>query len=75
MSLCIEPMFNMGGRETKVDGDGWTVRTKDGSLSAHWEHTVGLTPDGPMIFTVDSQAVPVDVALETVSSRASGAST
>jgi methionyl aminopeptidase len=75
MSLCIEPMFNMGGRETKVDGDGWTVRTKDGSLSAHWEHTVGLTPDGPMIFTVDSQAVPVDVALESVSSRASGAST
>lgn len=59
MALCIEPMFNIGGRETKVDGDGWTVRTKDGSLSAHWEHTVALTPDGPMVFTAAAEPVAV----------------
>lgn len=60
MSLCIEPMFNLGRRHTKVDEDGWTVRTADGSLSAHWEHTVAITPDGPMVFTAASQPVPVD---------------
>jgi methionyl aminopeptidase len=59
MALCIEPMLNIGRRQTKVDPDGWTVRTEDGSLSAHWEHTVGITPDGPMVFTAASEAVPV----------------
>ncbi|MCI0545108.1 MAG: type I methionyl aminopeptidase [Actinobacteria bacterium] len=59
MSLCIEPMFNMGGRQTKVDSDGWTVRTADGSLSAHFEHTVAITPEGPMIFTADREPMPV----------------
>lgn len=59
MALCIEPMFNVGERFTKVDGDGWTVRTADGSLSAHFEHTVGITPDGPMVFTAADEAVPV----------------
>jgi methionyl aminopeptidase len=59
MALCIEPMLNIGRRQTKVDSDGWTVRTEDGSLSAHWEHTVGITPDGPMVFTAASEAVPV----------------
>lgn len=51
MALCIEPMFNLGGAATRVDPDGWTVRTADGSLSAHWEHTVCLTPDGPLVTT------------------------
>ncbi|HUF96121.1 MAG TPA: type I methionyl aminopeptidase, partial [Acidimicrobiia bacterium] len=60
MALCIEPMFNIGGRHTKVDPDGWTVRTADGSLSAHWEHTVAITPDGPMIFTAANEPVPVE---------------
>lgn len=62
MALCIEPMFNIGRRNTKVDKDGWTVRTEDGSLSAHWEHTVAITPDGPMVFTVESEPVPVEEA-------------
>jgi methionyl aminopeptidase len=62
MALCIEPMFNLGRRQTKVDKDGWTVRTEDGSLSAHWEHTVAITPDGPMVFTAASEPVPVDEA-------------
>ncbi len=66
MALCVEPMFNMGGRETKVDGDGWTVRTKDGSLSAHWEHTVALTPDGPMVFTASAEPISVDEAVESL---------
>jgi len=59
MALCIEPMFNVGRRHTKVDPDGWTVRTDDGSLSAHWEHTVAITPDGPQVFTAGDQPVPV----------------
>jgi len=60
MSLCIEPMFNLRGRQTKVDVDGWTVRTEDGSLSAHFEHTVALTPDGPLVFTAGEEAVSVE---------------
>lgn len=71
MALCIEPMFNIGGRETKVDSDGWTVRTKDGSLSAHWEHTVAITPDGPMVFTAGAEPVPVEEAANRVSRTAS----
>lgn len=59
MALCIEPMFNTGKRHTKVDADGWTVRTQDGSLSAHFEHTVALTPDGPEVFTAGQEPVPV----------------
>jgi methionyl aminopeptidase len=60
MALCIEPMFNIGKRHTKVDADGWTVRTADGSLSAHWEHTVAITPDGPMVFTAANEPLPVE---------------
>lgn len=59
MALCIEPMFNVGRRHTKVDSDGWTVRTADGSLSAHWEHTVAITPDGPMVFTAAEEPIAV----------------
>lgn len=62
IALCIEPMFNMGRRHTKVDADGWTVRTQDGSLSAHWEHTVAITSDGPMVFTAADEPVPVEMA-------------
>lgn len=67
MALCIEPMFNVGGRHTKVDEDGWTVRTADGSLSAHFEHTVAITPDGPMVFTAGDR--PVAVEFEQIASR------
>ena len=51
MALCVEPMFNAGTADTRVDPDGWTVRTADGALSSHWEHTVCLTPDGPIVTT------------------------
>lgn len=51
MTLAIEPMVNMGKYDVKVMPDGWTVLTKDGSLSAHFEHTVAITTDGPQIMT------------------------
>jgi methionyl aminopeptidase len=51
MTLAIEPMVNMGKPGVKVLGDGWTAVTKDGSLSAHFEHTVAVTKDGPLVLT------------------------
>ena len=51
MTLAIEPMINIGGPDVKVMPDGWTVLTKDGSLSAHFEHTIVITPEGPQIMT------------------------
>ena len=51
MVLAIEPMVNLGGWETRVLDDDWTVVTADGSLSAHYEHTVALTEDGPEVLT------------------------
>lgn len=51
MVLAIEPMVNRGGSGTIVLQDGWTAVTADGSLSAHFEHTVAVTPEGPQILT------------------------
>jgi methionyl aminopeptidase len=51
MTLAIEPMVNMGGPDVIIDSDGWTVRTRDHSLSAHAEHTVAITADGPEVLT------------------------
>ena len=53
MTLAIEPMINMGGYEVRQLSDGWTIKTKDGGLSAHFEHTVAITADGPKILTVE----------------------
>ncbi len=52
MTLAIEPMVNIGGEDVKEMSDGWTVKTLDGTLSAHYENTVALTPDGPVIMTL-----------------------
>lgn len=52
MTLAIEPMVNMGGPETRLLDDGWTVVTADGSLSAHFEHTVAITPEGCEVLTL-----------------------
>lgn len=52
MAIAIEPMFNIGTAETGVLEDGWTVVTQDGSLSAHWEHTVLITEAGPVVSTL-----------------------
>jgi methionyl aminopeptidase len=51
MVLAIEPMINAGSHEVKVLSDGWTAVTQDRSLSAHFEHTVAITPSGPEILT------------------------
>ena len=52
MTIAIEPMVNEGTRHTRVLGDNRTVVTVDGKLSAHFEHTIAITPDGPKILTV-----------------------
>ncbi len=51
MVLAIEPMVNAGGSEVKVLDDGWTAVTRDGSLSAHFEHSVAITDDGPYVLS------------------------
>jgi len=56
MVLAIEPMVAMGRPETKVLGDGWTAVTRDGSLAAHFEHTVALGVDGPIVLTERTSA-------------------
>ncbi len=50
--LAIEPMVNVGGPDVVTKADGWTVVTRDGSLSAHFEHTVAVGPNGPEILSV-----------------------
>ena len=52
MTLAIEPMINMGTPDVEILRDGWTTVTKDGKLSAHFEHTVAITKDGPVILTM-----------------------
>ena len=51
MTFCIEPMINAKGDDVRVLRDGWTVVTANGSLSAHFEHAIAITPDGPVILT------------------------
>jgi methionyl aminopeptidase len=51
MTIAIEPMITAGSPEVIVMEDGWTIRTQDGSMSAHFEHTVAITTDGPRILT------------------------
>ena len=52
MTFTIEPMLNIGSPKTVVSKqDGWTARTKDGSLSAQWEHTIAVTKDGARVLT------------------------
>ncbi|MDP9364677.1 MAG: type I methionyl aminopeptidase [Chloroflexota bacterium] len=57
LTLAIEPMLNVGTEETRVLADGWTVVTADGSLSAHFEHTVAIAANGPRVLT--ERLVPV----------------
>jgi methionyl aminopeptidase len=56
MVLAIEPMVAMGRPETRVLGDGWTAVTRDGSLAAHFEHTIALTAGGPLVLTARPRA-------------------
>jgi methionyl aminopeptidase len=52
MTLAVEPMVNAGGHEVKILNDGWTAVTSDGSLSAHFEHTIAVSKWGPKILTI-----------------------
>ena len=52
MTIAVEPMVNQGGKEVYRLSDGWTVKTADGSLSAHYENTIAITKKGPVILTV-----------------------
>jgi methionyl aminopeptidase len=58
MTLAIEPMITAGGIDIFVDDDQWSVYTADGSLSAHFEHTVAVTPSGPRILTPAHASLP-----------------
>lgn len=52
MTIALEPMVNMGGYATKVLSDQWTVATRDGKLCAHFEHSIAVTENGPMVLTL-----------------------
>jgi methionyl aminopeptidase len=56
MTLTVEPMVNAGKRHVKLLNDGWTVVTKDHSLSAQWEHTVLITDSGYEVLTLGADA-------------------
>jgi methionyl aminopeptidase len=57
MTFAIEPMINAGGPDVMVHDDQWSISTADGSLSAHFEHTVAITDEGPRILTTAREAV------------------
>src|SRR5688572_22280140 len=59
MVFAIEPMVNMGKPAVKVLADGWTAVTRDGSLSAHFEHTVAVTKDGPLVLSTRTSPAAV----------------
>lgn len=58
LCLAIEPMINIGRPETKLEADDWTVVTADGSLSAHFEHTIAVTPAGAVVLTAPAEKGP-----------------
>jgi methionyl aminopeptidase len=62
MVLAIEPMFNLGRHEVAIDGDGWTVRTKDGSASAHFEHTIAILPEATVVLGTGGYPLPAAAA-------------
>lgn len=68
MTLAIEPMLVMGKRYTRVLDDDWTVVTADGSWAAHFEHTVAITADGPVILTAEDGGAGGFARLEAASS-------
>ena len=52
MCIAIEPMINIGHKEVYTGEDGWTILTKDGKVSAHYEHTIAIKDDGPHILSL-----------------------
>ena len=70
--LAIEPMLTLGGHEVAIKPDGWTVVTRDGSLAAHFEHTIAVTDNGPEILTTIADDESRDVC-EALTERRGGA--
>jgi methionyl aminopeptidase len=62
MVIAIEPMINLGKRQISVDKDGWTIRTQDRKPSAHFEHTVAVGKEGPIILTTFA---PIEEVIKT----------
>ncbi|MEZ5098488.1 MAG: type I methionyl aminopeptidase [Thermoleophilia bacterium] len=62
MTIAIEPMINAGDQEVVLADDGWTISSADGSASVHFEHTVAVTADGPLVLTTAEGVDLVDVA-------------
>ncbi len=64
LCLAIEPMFTLGSHEVEIRADGWTVVTSDGTLAAHWEHSIAVTDEGPRVLTTNlpQQAVLLPAA-------------
>jgi methionyl aminopeptidase len=58
MTIAIEPMITAGGPDVYIHKDGWSISTSDGSLAAHFEHTVAVTQNGPRILTESGVLVP-----------------
>jgi methionyl aminopeptidase len=69
MALAIEPMLLLGDRHTRLLADGWTVVSADGSLAAHFEHTVAITADGPWVLTAHDGGASRAVADERSGAR------
>jgi methionyl aminopeptidase len=61
--FAVEPMINLGSQHTKTLKDGWTVVTVDGQPSAHFEHTIAITEEGPEVLTLVKEAAPADSRL------------
>jgi methionyl aminopeptidase len=61
MTIALEPMVLSGSRETQVLGDRWTVASKDAKLTAHFEHTVAVTENGPWILTARDEALDDEI--------------
>jgi len=57
LALAIEPMVNIGGPEVRIHSDGWTASTVDGSLSAHFERSIAITGDGPLVLGGDVEGL------------------
>jgi methionyl aminopeptidase len=62
MVIAIEPMINLGKRQIAVDKDGWTIRTQDRKPSAHFEHTIAVWKEGPIILTTFA---PIEEVIKT----------
>jgi methionyl aminopeptidase len=67
MTFTIEPMINAGKKDIRETGDGWTIVTRDHSLSAQWEHTVLVTPTGSEVLTLSEGSPPLPSFVTTTS--------